>query len=353
VTAPQLPQQTWSAELDAQLFVVKHLLILREQITAFVTSAQHVTEKRLDFTPTTAALRELIQHRGMLFSLNKNNAILELVQHGVPLVQENRLDCKRGLEARLRDTCRDLRVDSTKGVLRDLLHFLAKAAAFSPVARVAHGRISAAIDTNTSGGSTNTTTTVAASAAGAAAATGNASVGRAPGKRLVDQPFGSREAVKTLLQDCKGRMVRELELLKQSMKLYLRNDSTEAILFGPIPTQVFATLNDVKLVVEAEYSDENEEVEEEGVETAVKAGNNAKVTKVELVELLDATRAAVSAISRANANSNANATANANSHDGKSTKAASHSSSSGAAVDGAVAAAVAANAESVDAPSNP
>jgi hypothetical protein len=92
-----------SSSTDSQLFLIKHLLILKSQIVAF--DIEFVTpEVSFDFSAATNTFWEL-RERGGLF--NPKN-LLRLVGGGLlPRVVENMLDAKVELDGRLRKVIND------------------------------------------------------------------------------------------------------------------------------------------------------------------------------------------------------------------------------------------------------
>ncbi|EWC45582.1 hypothetical protein DRE_05440 [Drechslerella stenobrocha 248] len=85
------------SETDSELFLLKHLLILKEQIVAF--DIEYVRpEVEFDFSSVTGTFWE-IRETGSLF--NPNN-LMKLMQRGLPKVVENMLDAKVELDAKLR-----------------------------------------------------------------------------------------------------------------------------------------------------------------------------------------------------------------------------------------------------------
>ncbi|EPS44581.1 hypothetical protein H072_1414 [Dactylellina haptotyla CBS 200.50] len=86
-------------DIDSQLFLLKHLLILKEQIVAF--DIEYVRpEVEFDFSTVTETFWD-IRETGSLF--NPNN-LMKLMQKGLPKVVENMLDAKVELDAKLRTT---------------------------------------------------------------------------------------------------------------------------------------------------------------------------------------------------------------------------------------------------------
>lgn len=72
--------------MDGQLFTIRHLLILKEQIAAFDIEYVH-PEVGFDFSAVTGAFTEA-REKGAL------NGIYKLAANGMPRVVENMLDAK-------------------------------------------------------------------------------------------------------------------------------------------------------------------------------------------------------------------------------------------------------------------
>ena len=75
--------------VDSQLFLIKHLLILKEQIVAFDIEFGR-PEVDIDFSSVTGTFWE-IREKGSLFN---PNGLLKLMTKGLPKVVENMLDAK-------------------------------------------------------------------------------------------------------------------------------------------------------------------------------------------------------------------------------------------------------------------
>lgn len=115
--------------LHGDLFLVRHLLMLREQLTPFELRMQS-TEKMLDFTTTGEALQSLLANARSMWRFDNDNAFLQLARSGLPRMQEMQVDAKRELDNVLKAACFSLKVSAVKSLLGGMDAFLIKVHAF-------------------------------------------------------------------------------------------------------------------------------------------------------------------------------------------------------------------------------
>jgi hypothetical protein len=117
---------------DGDLFLVKHLLVLREQLTPFDINFSQLRRK-LDFSSTRTALAAFWRGTpgSSIFSLSRNNALLELARVGLPSVDEHLVDAKHDLEDALKRACTRFIAQTTADLVEPLVALVAKSKAFT------------------------------------------------------------------------------------------------------------------------------------------------------------------------------------------------------------------------------
>ncbi|GIX94140.1 conserved oligomeric Golgi complex subunit 3 [Caerostris darwini] len=203
--------------LDGQLFEIKHLLILREQIAPFQIDFA-IKETTLDFSKVKVAAYGLLQNRTHLLSLNSSNAILEFLLQGTPHVTEHLIDSKKAVDKQLKIVCEDFISHTTAFLIGSLQEFLEKAKIIIQMQ----------------------------------------SSGSAQDISLSQQPFASVENVSQLIADNVRNLKTKLPTLQRSMSLYLANPDTEYILLRPIKTQVQSCFEQLLQLIRVNYSEEEQ-----------------------------------------------------------------------------------------------
>ncbi|CAG4986238.1 unnamed protein product [Parnassius apollo] len=175
--------------IDGELFQIKHLLILREQIAPFQVDFV-IKETTLDFSNVKNAAYGLIQRPRQIFSLNSNNALLEFLLEGTPMVKEHLLDSRKEVDRQLKNCCETFIKHATEILAGPLIEFTEKVQAFTPV------------------------------------------------EQLKTQPWATPEEMAVAVKEAQKRIKTHLAPLQRSMQLYLANKETEFILFRPIRNNV-------------------------------------------------------------------------------------------------------------------
>ena len=204
------------SRLDGDLFLVKHLLILREQITPF-NSDLRVKQKHLDYKPTFDAFAEFLSHSRQVFAINRQNPLIELFARGVPRIAEDEVDCKKDLEAKLRAACDKFILRAYQKTLVTLVPFLQRAV----------------------------TLTVSPAAASAT-------------PPLASHDFALPAKLLVLLKQNQKAIPASLSEISELMGVYLVNDQTHAILFQPIKTNIFARLTELSALINEHYAQAEE-----------------------------------------------------------------------------------------------
>ena len=207
--------------MDSQLFFIKHLLILREQIQPF-HSEFFVTETVLDFSKTRLAALGLLSKRERLFSLSRSNALLQFLIDGSPQVTELTVDSKKDVDMQLKKHCEVFVENCCKALCEPLMQFMEKAKVI--------------IELKKEGQSSNSKVA------------------------LRTQPFANAKKLQDIVGATNKLIKTQLPPLKDKMSLYLANRDTEAILFRPVMTKVIKTFNDARQLLQTYYTEEDAQI---------------------------------------------------------------------------------------------
>ncbi|XP_021894394.1 conserved oligomeric Golgi complex subunit 3 isoform X2 [Carica papaya] len=212
-----------SSPMDGQLFLIKHLLILREQIAPFDIEFS-VTHKELDFSHLLEHLRRILRGQASLFDWSRSTSLARTLS---PRVLESQIDAKKELEKSLKSTCEEFIMAVTKLVVDPMLSFVTKVTA-----------VKVALSSNSQ----------------------NQKVESVMARPLKDQAFATPEKVAELVQKVNLAIQQELPVVMAKMKLYLQNPSTRTILFRPIKTNIAEAHAQVQSILKAEYSPEEQNI---------------------------------------------------------------------------------------------
>jgi len=195
---------------DGQLFEIKHLLILREQIAPFQVDFK-VKETSLDFGKIRNAAMSLLNHRSDILSLNGNNALLEFLLDSSPGVQEHLKDSKKDVDRRLKLICEQFIADTSSNILSSIMNLNSRVNTFLTM----RGDKSAKLST---------------------------------------QPWADTNTTKGCVADTVRKIKQMVPLVQRKMQLYLANRETEFILFRPVRSNILSSFVNLLATLRAEYS---------------------------------------------------------------------------------------------------
>lgn len=198
-----------SSLLDAELFQIKHLLILREQIAPFQVDFT-VKEYSLDFSKVKTAAFGLLEKRSRLFALS-NNALLEFLLESAPRMKEQLIDSRKHVDAKLKSSCQRFIQHASFILIEPVIKLLDKA------------KTSVTIDED------NT---------------------------MRQRTFGDAQDIAAVVGESLRLIKFKLPNIQKSMQLYLANRETECILFRPIKNNVVAAFTHLSQLLTTNYTEE-------------------------------------------------------------------------------------------------
>jgi len=198
------------SKADGQLFEIKHLLILREQIAPFQVDFK-VKETSLNFGKIKTAAMSLLNNRSDILSLNSNNALLEFLLDSSPGVQEHLLDSKKDVDRRLKQVCEEFIADTSSSILSLVQSFQNKVTSFLSLR------------------------------------------GDKPVK-LSTQPWADTNTTKNCVTETVRRIKQLVPSVQRKMQLYLANRETEFILFRPVRSNILSMFVNLLATLRSEYS---------------------------------------------------------------------------------------------------
>ncbi|KAF9428259.1 Golgi transport complex subunit 3 [Podila epigama] len=192
--------------VDGHLFLIKHLLILKEQIAPFEGNFVHST-KEVDFTRMSDAITTLFRDRANLFSFGSwFGAVSQTI---TPTLVDSYLDARQEIDRDLKLVCETFILEMGKSAVHCLAGFMNKVAGF---------RIRADV--------------VAAQREQEQASTNG--LVRRPPMLLKDLPFARPEELQRIMLDFKESVPPRIQWTVRKLSSYLKDPSTEMILMRPI-----------------------------------------------------------------------------------------------------------------------
>uniref|UniRef100_A0A673YEY3 Conserved oligomeric Golgi complex subunit 3 n=1 Tax=Salmo trutta TaxID=8032 RepID=A0A673YEY3_SALTR len=201
-------------QVDGQLFPIKHLFIMREQMAPSHTDFA-IKEISLDLKRTRDAAFKMMNPKSVpsFFRLNSHNAILEFLLEASPEIKEHYIDWKKDVDRHLKFSCEQFIQQQTHLSVGNLEEFLTEVSALKTM--VIQG---------------------------------------GPTHNLSQQPWATiNDVVMSTYRVMKSKLPSTL----QSMSLYLANGNTEFILFKPIRNNIQQVFQRLHTVIQEKYSRED------------------------------------------------------------------------------------------------
>jgi hypothetical protein len=204
--------------LEGQLFAIKHLLVLREQIAPFEPdlAAHSVPVRELDFSHMRGQMQRMLVGELSLFSTSSNaNALLVLAAKGAPRVVESTVDSRRDLERHLKLACEAYIMSVTRQIVEPMLSFITKVTAV---------RVSGTL---------------------------------ADIMPIYNAAFATPERLAEIVARVNDALVSDLPASVAKMSLCLSGTATREIIFNPIKSNIAEAHSQISALIEAEYNFED------------------------------------------------------------------------------------------------
>ncbi|KAI1287999.1 Conserved oligomeric Golgi complex subunit 3 [Halotydeus destructor] len=195
--------------LDGTLFLIKHLLIVREQIAPFHIECTF-REVNVDLNRVKSAALDLIQKRESLFSLTNSNGLLRFLFEfpGATSVIDEVFDPQKIVDSLIRQSCQEFIAVSTEYLGSKLMRFLMVA------------RAALKIDST----------------------------------KLRGQSFASIGNLSDSVKQMIDQLKETLPPLKRKMSIYLSNDDTQNILLKPVKLALCRQFDELIKLIAVNYS---------------------------------------------------------------------------------------------------
>eukprot|EP01083_Nonionella_stella_P097475 273986_1 len=205
-----------SSSVHGHLFLIKHLLILREQITPFDVDFS-ITETTLDFGHMTQYLSDLV-------GSTSKYSLVEVFQHAIPTVNKQQLNSKKSMESVLKKGCEAFIETQTNLLIGPLIQVIAKYKQQSAINKLRKQHEDKMIHP------------------------------LSPPPPPAHTPPPTDKAtllteLNAILISCQQGLINRINQLMQMMKLYLQNQLTQRILLKPIISNVQSAFIQLRKIV--------------------------------------------------------------------------------------------------------
>lgn len=198
--------------VNGKLFIIKHLLIIREQTTPFRGSCS-VKEASVDLSKIKDSAWTLFHNKTRWFTL-ANNAFLEFLLQAPANVEDLIIDSRRTLDQQLKEACQGLIQACTQELIKSIEDFIGKAESVK----------------------CNTTSSALVS--------------------LKQHPFANVQIVQNLVNEAYKTLRNNVPTWKALFSIYINNKETENILFSPIKKNTEMVINQLRQIIVDNYTEE-------------------------------------------------------------------------------------------------
>lgn len=261
-----------STQTDATLFLIKHLLILREQIAPFQADFS-VKETSLDFARTkSAAIRfgqkffnkngqESTQYNlPLITNRSSGNQVMDFLLSASPEVKEYLIDSKKEVDRNLKINCEKFISNTTNNYMLPIKRFIIKANAFNTASSVIVPGSKNVKEpekdplVESFNATLNPQSSSNSNSSGANLPTGGTN---SSNRKLCDQEFAKSEVIHKIVNECYKRIKQNTPKVFDSLSLYLAQPEVEQILFKPVRLEVLQIFQQLKSIVIENYNEED------------------------------------------------------------------------------------------------
>ncbi|KRX80078.1 Conserved oligomeric Golgi complex subunit 3 [Trichinella sp. T6] len=203
--------QTKSDKLNADLFFIQHLLILRAQTAPLMGDV--FCEPSVDFSKIKESAVNLIHNKSEWLSLSSNNALLKLLLQVPVQTSEQVVDSRRHLDFTVKTVCQNFIVDSADAFVSEVKKYLSQ--------------VKGILNQNP-----------------------NVNLGR-------DCNFAKPKIVSQLIANTYRTLKINWPKFRDQLALYLCNAENENILATPVKRKIIAVLEEFVEVIKKRYSEED------------------------------------------------------------------------------------------------
>ncbi|GAA5905384.1 Golgi transport complex subunit COG3 [Sporobolomyces salmoneus] len=199
-----------SSQLDGQLFLVRHLLLLKETVRS--VDLVHI-ERAADFSSVTDMLSNILRNTSAIFN---PAALFQMASRGIPNFAETMVDAKTDLDSALKKACEDLITTTSLSLTSSIQYFLDRCTSFlsSP--------------SPSTGGSSSS-------------------------RDLSAQEWATPEEVMKLHQEFQDGLVENVKAVSGKMRLYLEEEKTVKVLLPPLLEEIVETYTTFFNLTRSEY----------------------------------------------------------------------------------------------------